>query len=211
MIRLGVKKRKASDETAVGLIRQHIGRRSIVLVGLMGCGKSSIGRRLAAVLEMPFVDADDEIETAAGMSIPEIFSVRGEADFRDGERRVIRRLLGQGPQVLATGGGAYMNPETREAIRSAGICIWLKAELPVLMRRVMKRDDRPLLKAPDPEGVMRRLMETRYPVYAEADLVVESRDVPHEVIVSEILATVAGSPLLLDPGPRGATAESMNG
>ena len=200
MIRLGLKKRKALDQEAVAAIRAHIGGRSIVLVGLMGCGKSSVGRRLAATLGLPFVDADDEIEAAAGMRIAEIFSAHGEAAFRDGERRVLRRLLDKGPQVLATGGGAYINPETRAAIADAGISVWLRAELPVLMRRVMKRDDRPLLKAPDPEGVMRDLMAKRYPIYAEADLTIESRDVPHEVILSEILAAVAGSPKLRTGG-----------
>jgi shikimate kinase len=166
------------------------------MVGLMGCGKSSIGRRLANRLDIPFVDADDEIERAARKTIPEIFADHGEASFRDGERRVIQRLLQNGPQVLATGGGAYTNAETRAAIRSAGIAIWLRAELPVLMRRVMKRDNRPLLKVPDPEGVMRRLMETRYPIYAEADRVIESRDVPHDVIVDEIVAMLDRDPLL---------------
>ena len=166
------------------------------MVGLMGCGKSSVGRRLAARLDIPFIDADDEIERAAQKTIPEIFADHGEAEFRDGERRVIRRLLQSGPQVLATGGGAYMNPETRAAIRAAGIAVWLRAELPVLMRRVMKRDNRPLLKVDDPEAVMRRLMETRYPIYTEADLVVESRDVPHDVIVDEIVAMLDGHPLL---------------
>jgi shikimate kinase len=171
------------------------------MVGLMGCGKSSIGRRLATRLDIPFVDADDEIERAARKSIPEIFADHGEAQFRDGERRVIKRLLEKGPQVLATGGGAYMSAETREAIRSAGVAIWLRAELPVLMRRVMKRDNRPLLKVDDPEAVMRKLMEARYPTYAEADLVVESHDVPHEVIVDEIVAMLARTPLLDGPVP----------
>lgn len=177
-------------------IRRRLGARSLVMVGLMGCGKSTIGRRLAARLDIPFVDADDEIERSAQKSIPEIFADHGEAYFRDGERRVIRRLLLSGPQVLATGGGAYMNPETRATIRSSGIAIWLKAELPVLMRRVLKRDNRPLLRVEDPEVVMRQLMEARYPVYADADLTVESRDVPHEVIVDEILACLDEHPLL---------------
>ena len=175
----------------------------MVMVGLMGCGKSSIGRRLATRLDIPFVDADDEIERAAQKSIPEIFADHGETSFRDGERRVIKRLLQNGPQVLATGGGAYMNAETRAAIRSAGIAIWLRAELPVLMRRVMKRDNRPLLKVTDPEAVMRGLMEARYPVYAEADLIVESRDVPHEVIVDEIVAMLRDDPLLSGPVDHG--------
>ena len=179
------------------MIRRRLGARSLVMVGLMGCGKSSIGRRLAARLDIPFVDADDEIELSAQKSIPEIFADHGETYFRDGERRVIRRLLDNGPQVLATGGGAYMNAETRATVRSKGIAIWLKAEIGVLMRRVMKRDNRPLLKVDDPEGVMRALMDTRYPVYAEAEIVVESRDVPHEVIVDEIIAVLADHPLLL--------------
>lgn len=183
-------------EQAAATIRRRLGARSLVMVGLMGCGKSTIGRRLAARLDVPFVDADDEIERSAQKTIPEIFADHGEAYFRDGERRVIHRLLQSGPQVLATGGGAYMNPETRATIRMAGIAIWLRAELPVLMRRVMKRDNRPLLKVEDPENVMRRLMQTRYPVYADADLTVESRDVPHEVIVDEIIATLDEHPLL---------------
>ncbi len=187
----------------VARIKRRLGARSLVMVGLMGCGKSSVGRRLAARLDVPFLDADDEIEKAAQKTIPEIFADHGEASFRDGERRVIRRLLQNGPQVVATGGGAYMTPETRAAIRSAGIAIWLRAELPVLMRRVMKRDNRPLLKVADPEAVMRGLMETRYPVYAEADLVVESCDVPHEVIVDEILAMLETHPLIVGHEDRG--------
>lgn len=184
------------DSSAAASIKRRLGARSLVMVGLMGCGKSSVGRRLALRLDIPFVDADDEIERAAQKTIPEIFADHGEAEFRDGERRVIRRLLQSGPQVLATGGGAYMNPETRASIRAAGIAIWLRADLPVLMRRVMKRDNRPLLKVDDPEAVMRGLIEARYPVYSEADLVVESRDVPHEVIVDEIVGMLDGHPLL---------------
>lgn len=183
-------------EQTAATIRRRLGARSLVMVGLMGCGKSTIGRRLAARLDIPFVDADDEIERSAQKTIPEIFADHGEAYFRDGERRVIQRILQNGPQVLATGGGAYMNAETRATIRAAGIAIWLKAELPVLMRRVLKRDNRPLLKVEDPEDVMRRLMQVRYPVYADADLTVESRDVPHEVIVDEILGCLAEHPLL---------------
>lgn len=157
------------------------------MVGLMGCGKSSVGRRLAAALELPFLDADDEIEAAADMTIPEIFEQHGEDYFRNGERRVIGRILGNGPQVLATGGGAFMNDETRAAIHDKGFSIWLKAELPILMRRVMKRDNRPLLKEDDPAAVMQRLMSVRYPVYALADLHIESRDVPHETMVADII------------------------
>ena len=176
-----------SEASIQDAIRAGLGPRSLVLVGLMGCGKSSVGKRLAARLGLPFVDADDEIVKAAGQSINEIFAEHGEAYFRDGERRVIQRILAAGPQVLATGGGAFMNEETRATIRRSGISIWLRADLPVLMRRVLKRDTRPLLKTGDPEQVMRNLIATRYPVYAEADLAVESRDVAHEVIVSEIL------------------------
>lgn len=201
MIRSGSRRRDSEDGPEAAAIRAALGQRSIVMVGLMGCGKSSVGRRLAARLGLPFVDADDEIEAAAQKTIPEIFADYGEAVFRDGERRVIKRLLENGPQVLATGGGAFMNDETRAAIRDAAVSVWLKAELPVLMRRVMKRDNRPLLKAADPEAVMRDLMQKRYPVYAEADLVIESRDVPHEVIVDEIVAALGAR--LLAPAAQG--------
>ncbi|HRJ69121.1 MAG TPA: shikimate kinase [Beijerinckiaceae bacterium] len=169
-----------------------LGERSIVLVGLMGAGKSSLGKRLAARLAIPFVDADTAIEQAAGMTIPEIFDRHGEADFRAGERRVIARLLGEGPQVLATGGGAFMSEETRERIRAFGISVWLKADLDILMRRVRKRGDRPLLRTDDPEGTMRRLMDTRHPVYAEADITVVSGEVPHEVMVESLVSALAG-------------------
>ena len=165
-----------------------LGSRSVVLVGMMGAGKSSIGRRLAGRMEIPFVDADIEIEKAAGMSIAEIFAAHGEAYFRAGEGRVIVRLLDGGPQVLATGGGAFMNPETRAVIRAKGISVWLRATLEVLNRRIKRRGDRPLLKDTDPVETLRRLIDQRYPVYAEADLTVESREVPHETIVDEILA-----------------------
>lgn len=192
-----------SDADRPGDIKSLLADRSIVLVGLMGCGKSAIGRRLAAKLDLPFVDADEEIETAHKMTISEIFSQYGEEYFRDGERRVIARLLGNGPQVLATGGGAFMSPETRDNIGQRGISVWLKAELPVLMKRVLKRDTRPLLKNPDPEGVMRGLIEKRYPVYGEADITVESREVAHEVIVGEILDALRASPVLLGSRPNG--------
>ena len=165
-----------------------LGRRSIVLVGMMGAGKSSIGRRLAGRLGIPFVDADVEIEKAADMSISEIFAAHGEAYFRAGESRVILRLLEAGPQVLATGGGAFMNPETRAAIRAKGISVWLRATLEVLSRRIKRRGDRPLLKDADPIETLRRLIDERYPTYAEADITVESRDVPHDSIVEEIIA-----------------------
>ena len=174
-----------------------LGRRSIVLIGMMGAGKSSIGRRLAARLGLPFVDADSEIEKAASMTIPEIFAAHGEAYFRAGEARVIARLLEGGPQVLATGGGAFMNPETRAAIRAKGISIWLNATFDILMRRVKRRADRPMLAGPDPIEALTRLIDERYPVYAEADLTVESRDVPHETIVSEIITKLCNHPSLV--------------
>lgn len=172
-------------------VREALGSRTIVLVGLMGAGKSSIGRRLAHRLGLPFVDADTEIEKAADLTIPEIFEKHGEPYFRAGEVRVVARILESGPQVLATGGGAYMNPETRARIRERGISLWLKAELDVLMKRVKRRGDRPLLKADDPQAVLKRLMDQRYPVYAEADLTVVSREASHEEVVDDVLAALA--------------------
>ncbi|HWJ74951.1 MAG TPA: shikimate kinase [Kaistia sp.] len=175
---------------AAGLVEQ-LGGRAIVLVGLMGAGKTSVGKRLATRLQLPFVDADAEIEKAAAATIPEIFAKHGEAYFRDGERRVIRRLLDRRPKVLATGGGAFMSAETRAAIAADGVSIWLRAELDILMARVRKRSNRPLLHTEDPEATMRRLMEERYPVYATADIHVVSRDVPHEVVAEETLTALA--------------------
>lgn len=187
------------DRDIVDRVRRALGQRTLVLVGLMGCGKSSIGKRLAAKLALPFIDADEEIERVAQKSISEIFADHGEAFFRDREAKVIARLLGSGPQVLATGGGAFITPETRAKIRDTGISIWLRADLPVLMRRVGKRDSRPLLKNGDPEQVMRNLMAMRYPIYAEADLTVESRDIPHDSIVAEIIAALSRHPALAQP------------
>lgn len=174
-------------EAAKALLRG----RPIVLVGLMGAGKTSIGRRLAEKMGLTFVDADHEIEAAAGKTIADIFAEHGETYFRDGERKVIARLMENGEQILATGGGAYMNPETRARIREGGICVWLKADLDLLMKRVMKRNDRPLLRTADPEAVMRRLIEDRYPVYAEADVTVECRDVQHAQMVNDVLRALA--------------------
>jgi len=168
-----------------------LGPRSLVLIGMMGAGKSSIGRKLAQRLNLPFVDADSEIERAAGMSISEIFAKHGEPYFRAGEARVITRLLDGGPQVLATGGGAFMHPQSREAIRAKGISIWLRADYDVLMKRIKRRNDRPMLKTDDPGETLRRLMQERDPVYAEADVIVHSRDVPHEIIIGEIISAVA--------------------
>ncbi len=182
-------------------IREALGQRSIVMVGLMGCGKTSIGRRLGVYLGLPFVDADEAIEEAAGKSIREIFDEHGETYFRDGERRVIARLLRSAPQVLATGGGAYMNPETRTRIAETGIAVWLKADLPILMRRVTKRSNRPLLRSADPEAVMRGFMETRHPIYAEAPVIVESRDISHDAMAGHVLEALAAH-LLPPPGHR---------
>src|SRR5436305_9514827 len=179
----------APQETALLVA---LGRRSVVLVGMMGAGKSSIGRRLAQRLGIGFVDADAEIEAAAGMTIAEIFASYGEPYFRSGEQRVIARLLDSGPQVLATGGGAFINPETRAGIRTKGVSVWLKAEFDVLMKRVKRRAtaDRPMLQG-DPAQRVRHLMAERYPIYAEADVTVMSREVSHEVIVTEIVTELA--------------------
>lgn len=198
-MRLSFGRRRPPDtQAARQTVLAHLGKRSLVLVGLMGAGKSAIGRRLSAALELPFVDADTEIERAAGETISEIFARHGEAYFRDGERKVIARLLEQGPQVLATGGGAFMNQETREKIAANGISIWLKAELAVLLARVGRRDGRPLMRNADPKAVMERLMAERYPIYAEADLTVQSRDEPHDVVVAELLRALAAHPVLLN-------------
>jgi shikimate kinase len=176
--------------TLEGALVQALGQRSIVLVGMMGAGKSSVGRRLAQRLGIPFVDADTEIEKAAGMSIPDIFATHGESSFRAGEKRVIARLLDSGPQVLATGGGAFMNTETRAGIAAKGTSVWLRAEFDVLMRRLRRRHDRPLLKGDDPGGTLRELIDLRYPIYAEADLTVQSREIPHDRIIDEILTAL---------------------
>jgi shikimate kinase len=173
-------------------LRAALGARAVVLVGMMGSGKSSVGKRLGARLGLPFVDADTEIETAAGMTIPEIFAQRGESEFRDGERRVISRILTtRAPLVLATGGGAFMNADTRARIAELGVSIWLKADFDVLMRRVRKRSNRPLLQTADPEATVRRLLAEREPVYALADITLISRDDPHEVVIEDAVAALA--------------------
>jgi len=182
---------KTLQSPEIATLLANLGTRSIVLVGMMGAGKSSIGRRLASDLDLPFVDADAAIESAAGMSIPEIFEAHGEPYFRSGEARVIARLLESGPQVLASGGGAFINPQTRELIRTRGISVWLKADLDVLLRRIKRRSDRPLLRTDDPERTLQRLIEERYPIYAEADVTIHSRDVSHEAIVADIMAGLA--------------------
>lgn len=201
--------RKAARKQARGTLERdlvsRLGQRSLVLVGLMGSGKTSVGRRLAKRLELPFVDADDEIEKAAGgQAIKDIFREHGEAYFREGEHRVIARLLREGPCVVATGGGAYMDPRTRAAISESGIAIWLKADLPVLVERVMRRpaEDRPMLQRDgrSPEENMSLLMAQRNPVYALADITVETRDVSHEVVVDDIVEALLASGGLASEG-----------
>jgi shikimate kinase len=167
-----------------------LGPRLIVLVGMMGAGKSTIGRRLAARLRLPFVDADTEIEAAHAMPIPEIFEKFGEPYFRDGEARVIARLLESGPAVLATGGGSFMREETRRRVHDKAVSIWLKADADIIMRRVKRRADRPLLHTADPSATVTRLMTEREPIYQHADITIGSRDVPHEKIVDECIAAL---------------------
>lgn len=173
-------------------VREALEGRHVVLVGLMGAGKTSVGRRLAARLGLPFIDSDHAIEESARMTIPEIFAQLGEAEFRAGEKKVIARLLGEPQQVIATGGGAYMDPETRARIREKGVSVWLRAELPVLMRRVQKRQNRPLLQTTDPEATMQALIDKRYPVYAEADCTVTSLEIPHDQMVLHVLEAMQG-------------------
>ncbi len=192
MIEIALQNDAASAASAAAIL-DRLGPRSIVLVGMMGVGKSSIGRRLAARLGIPFVDADSEIEKAAGMSIADIFARHGEPSFRSGEARVIARLLDSGPQVLATGGGAVLNADTRAAIKTKGISIWLKADFDVLVRRITKRrNERPLLQTADPVETLRQLLAEREPIYALADLTVQSLDVSHDAVVADILTALAG-------------------
>lgn len=182
---------KISDKPCdADALRARLGRRAVVLVGMPGSGKSSIGRRLAQWLGLPFADADAEIEQAAGMSVTDIFASRGEAEFRAGEARVIARLIDERPRVIATGGGAFMNPETRALIGARAVSIWLKAEIPVLLRRVKRKSDRPLLHAADPEAALRRLLSERESAYAEADIVIPSHEGPHEAVVEAIVAAL---------------------
>jgi shikimate kinase/3-dehydroquinate synthase len=169
-----------------------LGGRSIVLVGMMGAGKTSVGRRLAAHLSFPFVDADAEIEAGAQMTVPEIFERFGEPYFRDGERKVIARLMTEGQKVLATGGGAFMNEATRRRIAQSGVSIWLKPDFDVLMRRVRKRSNRPLLQTADPEETLRRILAERSPIYGLADLTIETRDGPHDAVVDAIVSALSG-------------------
>lgn len=178
--------------------------RPVVLVGLMGAGKTTVGRRLATRFGAPFVDSDSEIEAAAGYSVQDIFDKYGEAAFREGERKVMLRLLKEPAQIIATGGGAFMDASTRQMIADNGISVWLKAELPVLLERVSRRNHRPLLKTGDPEQILGRLIKERYPVYAEADIVVESAHDPHSVVVDKIVAALRDHRVRAedsDPGP----------
>lgn len=179
-----------SAERKAAILR-HLGGRSIVFVGLMGAGKTAIGRKVAAELGIPFVDSDSEIETASRMTIAELFERYGEPEFRALEQRVIQRVLESGPQVLSTGGGAFMNAQSRRLIAALGVSVWLRAELDVLFARVAKKQNRPLLKTPDPRGTLERLMADRYPIYAEAGVTVETRDERKDVIVEEVLSALA--------------------
>lgn len=181
----------AVAEAADLKLREKLGSRSIVFVGLMGAGKTAIGRKVAQILGMPFIDSDHEIETVSRMTIPELFDLYGEPEFRSLERRVISRLIEEGGRVVSTGGGAFMNEETRSAIAANGVSIWLKADLDVLMERVVKNRNRPLLRNPDPRAVMQRLMNDRYPVYALADVTVLTRAESKEVIADEAIAALA--------------------
>jgi shikimate kinase len=199
---------KRTDPSRCRRILTALGSRSIVFVGMMGAGKTTVGRRVAGRLDLPFTDVDVEIECAAARTIPEIFAEHGEAYFRDGERRVIARLLGDGPQILATGGGAFMNAETRAAIAVNGVSVWIEADAAVLWQRVRHRSNRPLLQTADPEGTLRRLVEERYPTYALADLTVPSRDAPKDVVADEVIEALdryfAAHPVAERPAPVGS-------
>ncbi len=183
-------------------------KKTLVLVGLMGAGKSSIGQRLAARIGAEFIDADEEIVQAAGCSIEDIFALHGETAFRDGERRVIARLLKKPPHVLATGGGAFMNDTTRSMIKDRAFSIWLRADLDVLLRRVQRRDDRPLLKDGDPKEILERLIVERYPIYAESDLTVDTTDAPHSTVVNQLLERIYALPRAEKPLTRGSLTQA---
>ena len=176
---------KPAESGPESVVVRALGGRSIVLIGMMGAGKSSIGRRLASRLGIPFIDADTEIESAAGMTIPEIFEKHGEPYFRAGEARVIARLLDNGPQVLATGGGSVMDPQTRALIGQKGISIWLKADIDVLLKRTKRRNDRPLVEK------IKDLLPVREPIYAQSDIIIQSRDEPHDTIIDEIMGELS--------------------
>jgi len=169
---------------------ERLGGRPLILVGMMGAGKTTVGRRLATRLGRRFLDSDEEIEKAAQMTIPEIFAQRGEPEFRTGEMRVIARLLKENDLVLATGGGAFVNPETRALVKAGAVSVWLKADLDVLFERVSRRSNRPLLKTADPKGTLEKLIADRYPIYAEADVTVLSRDVPQDNVAADVISAL---------------------
>ncbi|KQN76475.1 shikimate kinase [Devosia sp. BK] len=183
-----------SDTTArsarAKALAERLGGRPLVLVGMMGAGKTTVGRRIATRLNRRFIDSDEEIEKAAQMTIPEIFAQRGEPEFRAGETRVISRLLKEDGIVLATGGGAFVNLETRAQIKSGAVSVWLKADLDILFERVSRRSNRPLLKTTDPKATLQKLIEDRYPIYAEADLTVLSRDVPQDSVAADVISAL---------------------
>lgn len=196
------------NEALCETVRAGLGQRSIVLVGLMGAGKSAVGRKVAAMLDLPFVDADTEIETVSKMTIADLFAQYGEPEFRALEKRVVSRLLKTGPRVLATGGGAFINDQTRQTIGHRGVSVWLSADLDLLMDRVSRRSNRPLLRNADPRGVMQGLMEQRYPVYAKADIEVQSRDIPKEEMAANVIAAVAR---WMEEGGKTNTASRKSG
>jgi shikimate kinase len=187
-------------------VLQHLGNRSIVFVGLMGAGKTAIGRKVAQALGLPFADSDHEIEEASRLTIPELFELYGEAEFRALEQRVIQRILDGGRQVVSTGGGAFMNEQTRKTIAGRGVSVWLKADIEILMERVSKKQNRPLLKDPDPRGVMERLIAERYPTYAKADVTVSTRDERKEVIATEVIDALA---IALGDGAAGTEKDAQ--
>ncbi|MEW7009200.1 shikimate kinase [Lentilitoribacter sp. EG35] len=183
-----------NDLAEIGrLAREALGDTNLVLIGLMGAGKSVIGRMLAQLMELPFVDTDDEIVAAAQMPITEIFEAYGEPEFRALETRVVKRVLQTGPQIVSTGGGAFMNEETRQNVLSSSVTLWLKADFDVLWQRVSKRSTRPLLQQPNPQKILRDLMDARYPIYAQADLVVQSRNAPKTTVVNDAAKVISGA------------------
>jgi shikimate kinase len=190
------------------IIRGMLDGRSVVLVGLMGSGKSTIGRKLAQVIDLEFFDSDTEIENASRMSVKDLFAVYGEPEFRALEQRVMLRLMEDGPRIISTGGGAFINPEVREAVLKGGIAVWLDADIDVLMERVGRRETRPLLNNGDPEATMRNLMETRYPTYAEAQIRVVSRNERKDIMVGEVIEALR---LYLEKHPTAASQVAVAG
>ena len=190
------------------IIRGMLDGRSVVLVGLMGSGKSTIGRKLAQVIDLEFFDSDTEIENASRMSVKDLFAVYGEPEFRALEQRVMLRLMEDGPRIISTGGGAFINPEVREAVLKGGIAVWLDADIDVLMERVGRRETRPLLNNDDPEATMRNLMETRYPTYAEAQIRVMSRNERKDIMVGEVIEALR---LYLEKHPTAASQVAVAG